>query len=109
MPTSSRSETASEAGYSVTSVRRIPPSHIGHKTSEASERHVRSARGPGRSASRQKQPGAGRVRDRAFCFDVQASHLPDVDLPAVVAPYNVAVAIAVEVAGAWMCQSGVTG
>src|SRR6266498_2295842 len=40
------------------------------------------------------------VHDGAFGFDLQAIHLPDVDLPAVVAPQNVAVAVAIEVAGA---------
>jgi len=36
----------------------------------------------------------------AFRFDVQPVHLPDVDLPAVVAPHDVALSIGVEVAGA---------
>jgi hypothetical protein len=40
------------------------------------------------------------VRHAAFGFNRQAIHLPDVDLPAVVAPENVAVAVTVEVADA---------
>src|SRR6266508_4164801 len=40
------------------------------------------------------------VDDGAFGFDLQAIHLPDVDLSAVVAPENVALPIAVEVADA---------
>src|SRR6266511_1099288 len=40
------------------------------------------------------------VHHGAFGFHLQAIHLPDVDLPAVVAPENVALAIAVEVAEA---------
>src|SRR6266508_4631418 len=40
------------------------------------------------------------VDDGAFGFDLQAIHLPDVDLSAVVAPENVALPIAVEVAEA---------
>jgi hypothetical protein len=41
----------------------------------------------------------GSVRDGAFCFDLQAVHLPDIDPSTVVALHNVAVAIAIEVAG----------
>src|SRR5438445_6747940 len=40
------------------------------------------------------------VHDGAFGFDLHAIHLPDVDLPAVVAPENVALAVTVEVARA---------
>jgi hypothetical protein len=40
------------------------------------------------------------MRHAAFGFDPQAIHLPEIDLPAVVAPENVVVAVAVEVAGA---------
>src|SRR5262245_27854664 len=36
----------------------------------------------------------------AFGFDAQAVHLPEIDLPAVVAPHDVAPSIGVEVAGA---------
>src|SRR5215211_1507036 len=39
--------------------------------------------------------GDGSVRDTALCFDLQAIHLPDIDLPIVVAPENVTVAVAV--------------
>src|SRR6266540_1966246 len=39
------------------------------------------------------------VSDSAFGFDLQAIHLPDVDLPAVVAPEDVAVTVTVEIAG----------
>jgi hypothetical protein len=45
--------------------------------------------------------GADRsVRDGAFHLDVQAVHLPDVDLASILAPENVAVAVTVEVAEA---------
>src|SRR2546422_6089098 len=40
------------------------------------------------------------VHHGAFGFDLEVIHLPDIDLPAVVPPYNVALAIAVEVADA---------
>src|SRR6266540_2702736 len=40
------------------------------------------------------------VHDGAFGFDLQAIHLPDVDLPAVVTPENVALPVSIEVADA---------
>jgi uncharacterized protein (DUF2062 family) len=40
------------------------------------------------------------VRRTALSFDLQAIHLPQIDLPAVVAPKKVALAVAVEVAAA---------
>jgi hypothetical protein len=40
------------------------------------------------------------VRGSPLRFDRLAIHLPEIDLPAVVAPENVVVAVAVEVAGA---------
>src|SRR5262245_58417895 len=43
--------------------------------------------------------GNWRMRHAALGFDRQAIHLPEIDLPAVVAPQNVVVAVAIEVAG----------
>jgi hypothetical protein len=40
------------------------------------------------------------MRHAAFGFDGKAIHLPEIDLPAVVPPKNVALAVAVEIAAA---------
>jgi hypothetical protein len=40
------------------------------------------------------------VHHAPLAYDLQAVHLPEIDLPAVVAPKNVAVAVGVEVAAA---------
>src|SRR5262249_33535489 len=48
----------------------------------------------------------GSVRGSALGFDLQAIHLPQIDLPVVVAPKNIALQVAVEVADAFDVPGG---